>query len=98
MRLYEFGDDPKLTKLIAAVDQLKLELDQGKIQHNWTLDELLKYFRKFDLVLSPEDIYNMVQQKQNGHCVHWSNISGSAMCWWNCGITVTLLMPCVTIS
>lgn len=74
MYLYEFGDDPKLVKLIAATDQLKLDIDQGKIKENWTLDKLLKHLRKFDLVLSPNDIYSMIKQKPLKNII--SNVQG----------------------
>lgn len=74
MRLYEFVDDPRLIKLIAATDQLRTMLEQGKITKNWSLDKLLHYFRKFDLVLSPNDIYDMLQQKPLKNVV--SNVEG----------------------
>lgn len=74
MRLFELANDPKLTKLIAATDQLRTYLETGKITQNWTLDQLLSYFRKFDLVLSPNDIYGMLQQKPLKNVV--SNVQG----------------------
>jgi hypothetical protein len=74
MRLFEISNDPKLTKLIAATDQLRTYLEQGKITKNWTLDQLLQYFRKFELVLSPNDIYGMLQQKPLKNVV--SNVEG----------------------
>lgn len=74
MRLYEFVDDPRLIKLIAATDQLRTMLQQGEIKENWTLDQLLNYFRKFDLVLSPNDIYDMLQVKPLKNVI--SNVQG----------------------
>ena len=74
MRLFELANDPKLTRLIAATDQLKTYLDQGKIIKNWTLDQLLTYFRKFDLILSSDDIYGMIQQKPLKNVI--SNVEG----------------------
>jgi len=74
MRLFELSDDPKLTKLIAATDQLRTDLESGLITQNWKLDQLLQYFRKFDLVLSPSDIYGMLQQKPLKNVI--SNVQG----------------------
>ena len=74
MRLFEFVDDPKLIKMIAATDQLRTHLENGDIKENWTLDKLLTYFRKFDLVLSPDDIYDMLQTKPLKNVV--SNVQG----------------------
>lgn len=73
MYLYEFND-PKLDTLIAATDQLRLDLEQGKITQNWTLDQLLQFFRKHKIVLAPKDIYNMVQQKPLKNVI--SNVQG----------------------
>lgn len=75
MRLFELENDPRLTKLIAATDQLKSMLDQNKIKENWKLDKLLTYFRRFDLILSPDDIYNMIKQKPLKNVI--SNVEGS---------------------
>lgn len=74
MRLFELANDPKLTKLIAATDQLRTYLESGQITQNWKLDQLLSYFRKFDLVLSPNDIYSMIQQKPLKNVI--SNVQG----------------------
>jgi hypothetical protein len=74
MQLSEFVDDPKLIKLIAATDQLRILLKKGEIKKNWTLGKLLSYFRRFDLVFSPEDIYSMIEQKPLKNVV--SNVQG----------------------
>jgi len=74
MYLFELTHDPKLITLIAATDQLKTDLDSGKISQNWTLDQLLHHFRKFNLVLSPNDIYNMIKQKPLKNVI--SNVQG----------------------
>lgn len=63
MYLYEMTDNEKLIRIITAIDRLKNDLESGKITSNWTIDDLLKYFRKYDIVLSPNDLYNMVQKK-----------------------------------
>jgi hypothetical protein len=75
VRLFEFSDNPRLVKTIAAADQLKSALESGEITNNWDLDTLLQYFRKFDLVLSPDDLYSMIQTKPLKSVIR--NIEGS---------------------
>jgi len=77
MYLYELVNDPKLVKLIAAVDQLNTALDNKKIVDNWTVDKLLTYFRKFDLTLSKEDLYSMIQTKPLKNIIN--NIEGDTV-------------------
>lgn len=74
MYLYEFVNDPKLVKLIAATDQLRTALENQQITKNWTVDKLLTYFRKFDITLSQNDLYSMMQSKPLKNVV--SNIEG----------------------
>lgn len=75
MFLSELTDNTRLVKIIAASDQLKDALEQGDITSNWDLDTLLSYFRKFDLILSPDDLYSMIQTKPLKNVI--SNIEGS---------------------
>jgi hypothetical protein len=77
MHLYELVNDPKLVKLIAAVDQFNTALDSKRITDNWTIDKLLTYFRKFDLTLSRDDLYSMIQTKPLKNVV--SNIEGDTV-------------------
>ena len=49
-------------------------LDSGKIKENWKIDKLLDYFRRFDLIFSTEDIYNMIIQKPLKNVI--SNVEG----------------------
>ena len=52
MRLFEFDDPGSLvTKLIAVSDQLHTDLDNKKTQADMTVDKLLSYFQKYDIVL-----------------------------------------------
>lgn len=60
MYLIEFNDNPNLVKLVAAADQLKTAIDTGEVTSNWDIDTLLTYFRKFDIILSKENLYNMI--------------------------------------
>lgn len=77
MYLHELVNDPKLVKLIAATDQLRTGLENQQITDNWPVEALLTYFRKFDLVLSKNDLYSMMQTKPLKNIV--SNIEGDTV-------------------
>jgi hypothetical protein len=74
MYLFEFDENEKLIRIIAAADQLKIALDQGQIQSNWDVETLLSYFRDFDIILSNTDLYNMITKKPLKNII--SNIEG----------------------
>lgn len=75
MRLWEFDEtDPYATKIIAVVDQLKQDLESGKISHDWNVDKLLKYFKQYDLNLDVTDLYTMVEKPPLRKVI--SNIQG----------------------
>lgn len=77
MYLYEFDDTkPIATKIVAATDQLKKDVESGAVQ-NWTLDELLNYFQKYDVILDPTDLYNMLKKDPLKQVV--SNIQGDSV-------------------
>lgn len=64
MRLYEFDrdfDSAKVTKVVALTNQLKQDVDSGKVGPGFSTDDLLDYFRKYDVVLDRDDLYNMVK-------------------------------------
>lgn len=61
MLLWEF-EDKLVTKIVTVSDQLKSDLDSGKIQGEWTLDQLLNYFQDYDIILDPQDLYTMIQK------------------------------------
>lgn len=67
MRLYEFVDPENnnaiAASIIAVANQLKQHVDQGKIDaDNFSLDQLLTYFQKNDIILDPQDLYSMIQK------------------------------------
>lgn len=63
MRLYEFDDTEQyVSKIIAITGQLQNELNSGKIETNWTVNDLIDYFQQYDVVLDPKDLYNMIQK------------------------------------
>lgn len=62
MRLFEFDDENiTVVKIVALASQLKDDLDNGKIGNNYTVDELLAYFRKYDVELDRDALYNMIK-------------------------------------
>lgn len=63
MRLYEFDPTGSLiTKLVALTDQLQTEIENSDTVPNWTVDQLLDYFKKYDVMLDVQDLYNMIKK------------------------------------
>lgn len=63
MRLYEFaGKDPIITKLVVLSDQLKSDVDSGKIQGEWTTEQLLDFLSSNNVNVGEPDIYDMVKK------------------------------------
>lgn len=62
MRLYEFAGNPVLVKLVASTSQLKSQIDSGKIHSDWTVPELLQYYRDNDIIIDKSDLYNMIKK------------------------------------
>jgi hypothetical protein len=61
MRLYELENSKELvTKITVLSDQLKSDIQKGLISPNFTVDMLLDYFRKYNIVLDKTDLYNMI--------------------------------------
>ena len=61
MRLYEFDGSPLLVRLVASTSQLKSEIDSGEVHSDWTVPELLQYYRDNDIVIDKDDLYNMIK-------------------------------------
>ena len=62
MRLYEFDQDgATVSKIIVLSNQLKQDLDQGKIPQEFSTDDLLDYFQQYDIILDRNDLYNMIK-------------------------------------
>ena len=61
MRLYEFAGNPLLVKLVATTSQLKSEIDSGEVHSDWTVPELLQYYRDNDIIIDKSDLYNMIK-------------------------------------
>jgi hypothetical protein len=75
MFLFELAD-PASTKLIVLVNQLKTDLDNGKIDpSSYTTDEFLTYLQdKGDIVLDVTDLYDMIKNPPLNTII--SNIQG----------------------
>jgi len=60
MRLYEFDGSPLLVRLVATTSQLKSEIDSGEVHSDWTVPELLQYYRDNGIVIDKSDLYDMI--------------------------------------
>lgn len=64
MRLFELDDTKSMaTTIVAISDQLKSDLDRNKIDtKDYTLDKLLSYFHKYDVIIGKDDLFNMIKK------------------------------------
>jgi len=63
MRLFEFsGKDPIFSKLVVLSNQLKSDVDSGKIKDEWTTDNLLDFLSKNGINVGEPDIFDMVKK------------------------------------
>jgi hypothetical protein len=75
MRLYEFANpDPLLVKLVAVTSQLTSDIDSGDQPADWTVDELLDYYKSNDIILDKSDLYDMIKEQPLKNKI--SNIQG----------------------
>lgn len=65
MKLFEFDRDQDramVSKIVALTNQLQDDIDTGEINaDDYTVDELLDYFQKYDVILDETDLYNMIK-------------------------------------
>ena len=61
MRLFELNASPLAVSLVSATNQLKSDIDAGKEKPNWTLDELLQYYRDNDILVDKTDLYDAIK-------------------------------------
>lgn len=81
MRFFEFdGPDPLLTKIVTVSDQLKSLVDKGSAK-DWTLDQLISYFQKYDVSLDKKDMYNMIKKPPLNDVI--TNIQGDKVIFKN---------------
>lgn len=63
MLLFEFDTNGiNVADIVALTNQLKQEIDHGKIDPNsYTVEQLLDYFQQYDIILDADDLYNMIK-------------------------------------
>lgn len=78
MLLFEFdtsSDSSASSHVVALTNQLKQELEDGKINPDmYTVDQLLDYFQQYDIILDVDDLYNMIKEPPLKDLIH--NIQG----------------------
>ena len=75
MRLFELSNpNPLLVRLVAVTSQLTSEIDSGDQHSDWTVDELLQYYKDNDIILAKDDLYDMIKKPQLKNKI--SNIQG----------------------
>jgi hypothetical protein len=63
MRLFELSNpNPLLVRLVAVTSQLTSEIDSGDQHSDWTVDELLQYYKDNDIILAKQDLYDMIKK------------------------------------
>lgn len=64
MRFVEFANaDSEQNSLVVAVDQLKSDLDSGKLMPEMPTDLFLRYLRKYGVFLDTSNLYDMYQEE-----------------------------------
>ena len=62
MYLFEFESQPDFSpKLVAITKQLKQYFDTNGYPTDFTLDQLLAFFARYDIILDANDLYSMIQ-------------------------------------
>lgn len=63
MYLFELDQEKALvSKIVALTNQLETDIEGNKINaDDYTVDELLDYFQKYDVILDVNDLYNMIK-------------------------------------
>jgi hypothetical protein len=75
MRLFELSNpNPLLVRLVAVTSQLTSEIDSGDQHSDWSVDELLQYYKDNDIILAKEDLYDMIKKPPLKNKI--SNIQG----------------------
>lgn len=61
MKLFEFDASDLQVKLAASTNQLKSNIDAGQDKPDWTVPELLQYYRDNDIIIDKSDLYKIIQ-------------------------------------
>ena len=63
MRLFELSNpNPLLVRLVAVTSQLTSDIDSGVEHSDWSVDELLNYYKDNDIILAKDDLYDMIKK------------------------------------
>ena len=75
MRLFELDNpNPLLVRLVGVTSQLNSDIDSGAEHSDWTVDELLDYYKSNDIILAKDDLYDMIKKQPLKNKI--SNIQG----------------------
>jgi hypothetical protein len=75
MYLFEFANpDPLLVRLVAVTSQLTSDIDSGDQHPDWTVDELLDYYKSNEIIIDKSDLYDMIKKPPLKNKI--SNIQG----------------------
>ena len=75
MRLFELSNpNPLLVRLVAVTSQLTSDIDSGVEHSDWSVDELLNYYKDNNIILAKDDLYNMIKNPPLKNKI--SNIQG----------------------
>lgn len=66
-------EDPIIIKIVTVSDHLADMVKKGKTE-NFTVDNLLSYFTKYDIMLDKSDLYDMIKKQPLNKVI--SNIQG----------------------
>lgn len=88
MRLYEFDENSAtIAKIVALTNQLEQDLEDGEIPSEFSLDDLIDYFREYDVILDAQDLYSMIKQPPLKSLI--KNIQGDKIVFKGQSSTVT---------
>jgi hypothetical protein len=75
MRLFELSNpNPLLVRLVAVTSQLASDIDSGVEHSDWTVEELLQFYKDNDIILAKDDLYDMIKKPPLKNKI--SNIQG----------------------
>lgn len=74
MLLFELESDPLDIKLAATTSQLKSDIDSGKRKSDWTVEELLNFYKNNDIIVDKSDLYDLIKKSPLNKSI--ANIQG----------------------
>jgi hypothetical protein len=81
MRLYEF-DNPLRASLVAVVDRLVAEIEDGSERKDWTVDEFISYLKDNGIdELDESYLFDLIKNKKPPLSTYISNIKQHNIVW-----------------